>query len=244
MQPTFLPWAGYFHLMAEVNVFAILDSVQLVHRSWQTRNRILVGGASHWVTVPTAHSGERLAINETRVADHVPWRLKMGRVLRQNHARHPFAKSILELIDIIESGRGETVAELNIALIDCCAVRLQIDTPRPLTSKLPLEATQRTERLIEICTVLGCDTYVSPRGSAEYLAEDGFAELTSIKLEFSEFAPTPYSQYGATDFTPSLSIVDIVANLGWDGAAEYIRATPLAAAGERGTHSSHESERS
>ena len=40
MQPTYLPWAGYFSLMKKVDTFVFLDSVQFERRSWQQRNRI------------------------------------------------------------------------------------------------------------------------------------------------------------------------------------------------------------
>ena len=34
MQPTYLPWSGYFGLMQSVDVFVLLDSVQFARRSW------------------------------------------------------------------------------------------------------------------------------------------------------------------------------------------------------------------
>ena len=40
MQPTYLPWCGYFGLMHAVDVFVLLDSVQFARRSWQQRNQI------------------------------------------------------------------------------------------------------------------------------------------------------------------------------------------------------------
>ena len=41
MQPTYLPYLGYFQLMAAASVFVCLDDVQFARRSWQSRNRIL-----------------------------------------------------------------------------------------------------------------------------------------------------------------------------------------------------------
>jgi hypothetical protein len=40
MQPTLMPWLGYFALMDAVDIFIYLDDVQYVKRSWQSRNRI------------------------------------------------------------------------------------------------------------------------------------------------------------------------------------------------------------
>ena len=41
MQPTFLPWLGYFSLIKSVDKFVFLDDVQFDRRSWQQRNYIL-----------------------------------------------------------------------------------------------------------------------------------------------------------------------------------------------------------
>ena len=40
MQPTFLPWVGYFAMLDRVDEFVFLDSVQFARRSWQQRNKI------------------------------------------------------------------------------------------------------------------------------------------------------------------------------------------------------------
>ena len=40
MQPTYLPWLGYFAMIDDVELFIFLDDVQLEKRSWQVRNRI------------------------------------------------------------------------------------------------------------------------------------------------------------------------------------------------------------
>ena len=223
MQPTFLPWAGYFRLMAAVNHFVYLDNVQLTRRSWQTRNRILNNGAIRWIGVPIAHAGQEQLICTTQIAEDTRWRGKLCRQLQQSYARHPFALELGVLLDEIEQLSIATLADLNIALIDSCAQQLNIATPRLRSSTLPLQQNDRTKRLIEICTSRGADIYVSPLGSADYLAEDCFCEQTNIRLEFAAYTPPPYTQYGAETFASHLSIIDIVANLGWEGAADYIR---------------------
>jgi hypothetical protein len=46
---------------------------------------------------------------------------------------------------------------------------------------------------------------------------------SDIELQFQEFVPRAYPQFGNEDFVPYLSIVDVVATLGWVAAADYIR---------------------
>ena len=52
MQPTFLPWMGYFAMIDYVDEFVFLDSVQFAKRSWQQRNKIKVGDTDKWISVP------------------------------------------------------------------------------------------------------------------------------------------------------------------------------------------------
>jgi len=59
MQPTFLPWIGYFALIHEVDTFVFLDSVQFAKRSWQQRNQIKTASGAQWITMPVASSGLR-----------------------------------------------------------------------------------------------------------------------------------------------------------------------------------------
>ena len=91
MQPSFLPWAGYFNLMARADDFVFLDDVQLEKQSWQTRNRWLIGGQVHWITVPVRHSHLAQTIAETEVVDTSHWRAKLARGFAQHYGRHRHA---------------------------------------------------------------------------------------------------------------------------------------------------------
>ena len=52
MQPTFLPWIGYFKLISEVDTFIFFDDAQYSKSSWHNRNRILVKNHINWLTLP------------------------------------------------------------------------------------------------------------------------------------------------------------------------------------------------
>ncbi|WP_340643645.1 WbqC family protein, partial [Phenylobacterium sp.] len=52
MQPYLLPYIGYFQLIAAADVFVIYDDVQYMRGGWINRNRILLNGAPHWLTLP------------------------------------------------------------------------------------------------------------------------------------------------------------------------------------------------
>jgi len=59
MQPTYLPWIGYFDLISKSDIFVFLDDVQFSRRSWQQRNRILLDGKETMLTIPIQNKGKR-----------------------------------------------------------------------------------------------------------------------------------------------------------------------------------------
>ena len=59
MQPTFLPWMGYFSMMSKVDLFVYFDDVQLAKRSWQVRNRIKTQNGELFLNIPIKKSAAR-----------------------------------------------------------------------------------------------------------------------------------------------------------------------------------------
>ena len=80
----------------------------------------------------------------------------------------------------------------------------------------------RTKRLVSLCEHFKASVYLSPQGASEYLAEDGFEASTSTRLQFQNYQPTSYIQRGVKDFNSHLSILDVLANLGWEKTRKYI----------------------
>lgn len=223
MQPAYFPWAGYFNLIGQVDAFVFLDDAQYEKGTWQNRNRVLVGGQPHWLTVPAHREFLGQAINQVAIVDRLNWRAKHFNLLSQTYARHPCARDMLEAAACILDRRLARIADLNIKIITEFSAKLGLNTTLFRSSELGI-AGGRTERLINICDYLNCDEYVSPVGSAEYLAEDHFSEMTSIRLLFNDFIPAPYPQMNADTFVSHMSVLDVVANLGWRDTADYIRA--------------------
>ena len=65
--------------------------------------------------------------------------------------------------------------------------------------------------------------YLSPEGSKKYLKEDKFEELTDIKLLFNSYQSMKYKQKNQKKFIENLSIIDVIANLGWINAETYVK---------------------
>src|SRR5437764_15470200 len=65
MQPYFVPYAGYFRLLAASDLFVIYDCVQFPRRGWVHRNQIPdAHGRAAWLTLPLAKAPQEVLIRD------------------------------------------------------------------------------------------------------------------------------------------------------------------------------------
>lgn len=221
MQPSFLPWAGYFNLMALADDFVFLDDVQLEKQSWQTRNRLKIGGDAKWMIVPVRQAGLDQKISATIIHDSAGWRTKLARTFDLNYCHHKYFSAARKVIENLVSFEGNNLSEMNQHLIRIIASELGLSARLHRASDLPIDG-QRSDRLIKICIHFNAKEYLSPVGSEKYLEEDKFVERCPAKLTFQQFTPQPYSQQGNNSFISHLSVLDVVANIGWEQTKKYI----------------------
>lgn len=222
MQPTYLPWSGYFNLIANVDILVFLDDVQYERRSWQNRNRVLLNEKSHFITVPVKHVSPWQVIKDIEIDNTQKWREQHCKTLHHAYSKHLYKQDITEIIEKIEDNSITKLARLNIEIIQYISGMLGLQPKFVLASDLEADG-KRSEHLLNICSYLECDEYLSPMGSAEYLEEDGVFRHSHVKLLFQKFIPKQYSQKGTVNFESHLSVVDVLANLGWDATARYVR---------------------
>ena len=124
MQPTYFPWAGYFNLISQADVFIFLDDVQFEKCSWQNRNRILLGGNPLWITVPSIRKDISQKINEIQIDDQKHWRRKHIKTIEQAYAKSLFRSEVVELVHLIDDENINLLSELNIRIIQIIAGKL------------------------------------------------------------------------------------------------------------------------
>src|SRR5579859_6149779 len=70
MQPYFLPYAGYFRLIAQTDLFVIYDCVQFPRRGWVHRNKLMdAQGQEQWLTLPLTPAPQEVLIGDLTFAD-------------------------------------------------------------------------------------------------------------------------------------------------------------------------------
>jgi hypothetical protein len=220
MQPTFLPWAGYFNLIANVDDFVFLDDVQLEKQSWQTRNRLLIQKQPSFISLPIINYKLEQKINETNIFQFERNVEKITKTFLINYSKSHFFEDAHEIIKYMSSLSTCNLSEFNRQIIVFISNKLSLITNFHTSSDLNYNL-KRTEKLIKICEHFESTIYISPVGSKVYLTEDNFVENINIKLSFQNYTPDIYTQ-NIPSFFSHLSILDTIANIGWEYTKEYI----------------------
>ena len=210
MQPTFLPWFGYFAMIDHVDTFVFLDDVQYIKRSWQCRNRIKSAHGVLTLTVPCKQ--EKTPICNVKIDNPFFYR-KLMRSIEQSYSKAPFRMGVFAVLEKIFAQKHTNLGSLNRALINEISIFLRIETNCICSSKLGVPISSKSMRLMQICDTIGADTYLSAPGSFDYLRQQNPFESSRVNLRFFSFIHPVYPQLHGR-FEPYLSIIDAIANTG------------------------------
>jgi len=221
MQPTFLPWLGYFALIDRVDRFLYLDDVQLSRQSWQTRNRLKGPQGPVMLSLPVARKPSLPMIQEARLAD-TGFERAMMITARHLLGRAPFAPLALSILEQGLNTAGGNLATLTITMIEAICTATAITTPRNRTSHMTVPSGDKIARLVALCRAAGAAAYLSPMGAADYLEGDTAFAAAGIDLGFFNFEHPVYPQ-SFPPFLGHMSALDALAHVGPDAFLPLIR---------------------
>jgi hypothetical protein len=182
MQPYFLPYAGYFRLMYDVDAFVVYDTAQFPRESWVHRNRLYTGhGSVAWLTLPLAYSPLGTTIREMAFHEKADtlWPDRLGgfpACTRPSNDALPVVEQITRLTGALSDFLADTLKQVR--------DMLAINTPFLFASSLSLPpSASRQHKLIAICKELGARSYVNSPGGRPLYRPDDFARH-GITLRF------------------------------------------------------------
>lgn len=213
MQPTYLPWHGYFAMMAEADVFVFLDHVQFEKRSWQQRNRVKGPNGAHMLTVPVLSKGaSEQRIDAVTIGPGSDFRRRHVETMRHFYGRAShFSEASALLFPLIERP-AERLADYTIAIATGIARALGIG-PRFMRSRDLRAQGSKADLLAAICREVGAGRYVSAPGSADYLSASDAFRAAGIEVFYNTFRVVPYAQPHG-DFVSHLSVADALFSIG------------------------------
>ena len=222
LQPSYIPWRGYFDQINRADVFVFYDDVQYDKHGWRNRNQIKTAQGRQWLTIPVHSSGvveKSIPINQVEIDWSKPWNVSHWKALTFAYGRAPFFKDYAGRLEPFYQRRDVYVADFTIALTMALAKELGIEHTRFMRSSEMQAVGKKTERLMEILVQLGVDHYISGPSAKDYIEEDKLA-AAGIRLEYMDYNYPEYPQLHPP-FDPNLSILDLLFNTGPD-AIKYI----------------------
>lgn len=215
MQSNYIPWKGYFDLIAAVDEFILYDDVQFTKRDWRNRNKIKTPQGLHWLTVPVRSKGRySQAIRETEINGE-DWAEGHWKSLVQNYSRAPCFSEVEEwLRPLYLEKHYYLLSELNSAFIKAICDYLGIKTRISRSSEYELWDGQ-TERLLGLCVQGKADEYISGPAAKDYLDEAKFTEH-GVNVAWFDYSGYPEYPQLWGDFVHGVSILDLLFNCGKD----------------------------
>ena len=117
MQPTYLPWIGYFVLINSVDNFVFYDDAQYSKGSWHNRNKIIFNNEIKWLTVPVLKPKLKQSINSIIIDFSKKWQKKQLSLITHSYKHCNFFKDLKIILDFLKEEKNKNLSELNICLI-------------------------------------------------------------------------------------------------------------------------------
>lgn len=226
MQPTYMPWLGYFSMIDQVDVFVFLDDVQLTKRSWQVRNKLKSNDTELMLTIPVKSSEDkaRIKINNADLDETSGWRESHLKSIKFNYSGSPYFTEVYTFIENLYSRPYTKLSEFNINFIKEICRKIGIDTTLINSSDIHTKFGTKDLMLASICVAVGADEYLAAIGSAKYIerySPGGEIIKNSIDLYYQAYEHPIYFQKG--NFVSHLGILDLLFNEGFRKSIDIIR---------------------
>ena len=183
MQPYFIPYAGYFRLLAAADLFVIYDCVQFPRRGWVHRNCLPdANGRSRWLTLPLAKQDRDAKIGE------LAFRADAAAALREACAAFPVlrsrafrASSFQRAFDDIA---GQSPVGFIAGLLEQTAGLLGLPFRTVRSSTLDIDpGLAGQDRILAIARAVGATTYLNAPGGRDLYRREAFVD-NGIGLRF------------------------------------------------------------
>jgi hypothetical protein len=214
-QPHYMPWLGYLHRMAQVDLFIVLDHVQFERRNHQNRSQVRLEGEARWLTVPVVQRSQKERIVDKLIDNTDPraWGPIHFSTLRHAYRDAPHFRSYAGELRAILEARWERLVDLDLATLEFLRAAFGIRTPVARSSTLGVEGA-KSELILNLCRAVGAERLLAGfGGSRRYLDSEAFAR-GGVRIEWHQFSHPEYPQCGPQPFVAGLAGVDMLFNCG------------------------------
>lgn len=225
LQPSYIPWRGFFDQIRQADLFVFYDDVQYDKHGWRNRNQIKTPNGKQWLTIPVSAKGavtDHVAINEVPIVWNKAWAKEHLKTLRQHYGRAPHFKQFEPLLEEFYERHDTLLADFTVDFTIALSRALHIEHTQFIRSSTLVVEGSRTDRLIEILKQVGADHYISGPSARDYIEEPKFTDA-GIRLEYVRYDYPEYPQL-FPPYDPAVSILDLLFMTG-DRALSYFTAS-------------------
>ena len=222
LQPSYIPWRGYFHQIHKADIFVFYDCVQYDKHGWRNRNKIKTTQGPQWLTIPVNSKGcvnEGLPLKDVSIEWKSRWTDKHFKSLVQSYGKSRFFRQYLPLVEEIYRRNDDKLADFTCASTEVISRALGIKHTKFLRSSSLCVHGSKTDRIVEILKQLGANHYVSGPSAKAYLEINKINEI-GVSVEFIDYDYPEYPQMNGP-FEPQVTILDLLFNVG-PNACEFI----------------------
>lgn len=221
LQSNYIPWKGYFDLIAAVDEFILYDEMQYTRRDWRNRNQIKTPQGLQWLTIPVMVKGkyhQKIVETEIQASD---WASDHWKSIVQNYRKAPCFNDVAGWLEPIY--RDESFSHLSVLnqrMIEAVCVYLGIGTKISRSSDYTI-VEGKTERLADLCRQAAATEYISGPSAKDYIVPQVFADL-GVELTWFDYDGYPEYPQLWGPFVHGVTILDLLFNCGKE-SSRYMR---------------------
>lgn len=221
LQSNYVPWKGYFDLIASVDEFIVYDDVQFTRNDWRNRNQVKTPQGVQWLSIPVATSGKSQQLVRDAEISKPGWAASHWRTLELNYRRAPHFDEIAAWLAPLYLDNSLTrLSPLNRRFIESICAYLEIDTL--ITNSWDYDPVEgQTARLVSLVQQAGGTEYVSGPAAKSYLDESLFDD-EGIQTSWFDYGGYPEYPQLWGDFVHEVTVLDLLFNCGRD-APGYLK---------------------
>lgn len=222
LQPSYIPWRGYFDQIRRADLFVFYDDVQYDKHGWRNRNQIKTHQGKQWLTIPVHAKGvtSGTLIKDVRIDWSKPWAKNHLKTLRFAYSKAPCFEEYVPLLESLYERRDEFLANFTIETSILLARELGFTSTRFIrSSEMSDIQGQKTDRVIHILERVGAAHYICGPSASSYMAPEKF-DARGITFEYMEYRYPEYPQL-YPPYDPYVSILDLLFMTGKDSCSYF-----------------------
>jgi len=228
IQPSYIPWLGYFYMLQWSDLFIFYDDVQFDKNGWRNRNRVIVNDKVKWLTLSLNKKALPKSLKDRRL-DQVeigsPLEFKRHKELLAQYYRKSSYIDTLDKYYVNSLDEDSNLVNPVIKQIEIISNHLGLKTKFHRSSKLDYILSEdqidhpdhpnesRNARLLSLLKRVGATEYMSGLSARSYINETQFT-TNHITLRWNPFSPN--------DPKMQLSIIHYLLAVGESSVLKYL----------------------